>query len=56
LVMFEEFGERLELAERVQTAEKLKKLLAATQQLALSNRVEKCITAVDVQHPDKSSS
>jgi TolB-like protein len=52
LVMFEEFGERLELAERVQTAEKLKKLLAATQQPALSTRVEKCIAGVEVEHPE----
>ena len=52
LVMFEEFGERLELAERVQMAEKLKKLLAATQQPALSTRVEKCIAGVEVQHPE----
>jgi tetratricopeptide (TPR) repeat protein len=52
LLMLEELGERLEQVERVQMTEKLKKLLASTQQTALLSRVERCLAAVEIQHPD----
>jgi hypothetical protein len=51
--MLEELGDRLEQVERVQMAEKLKRLLAATQQTALLSRVQKCIAAVEMHIPGK---
>ena len=46
LLMFEEMGDRLGQAERIQVSEKLKRLFATTQQTALLARVEKCISEV----------
>jgi hypothetical protein len=43
LLMFEELGDQLEATERSQILEKLKKLLATTQQTDLQARVEKSI-------------
>ena len=42
-MMFEEIGELLEDSEKNQIAEKVKTLLATTQQTALQARVAKCI-------------
>jgi tetratricopeptide (TPR) repeat protein len=47
LIMFEETGNRLDHLEKIQIAEKLKKLFAMTQQTALLARVEKCIAEID---------
>jgi tetratricopeptide (TPR) repeat protein len=46
LIMFEEMGNRLEQLERIQTAKKLKRLLATTQQRALQSRVEKSLIEI----------
>lgn len=42
LIMFEELCDRLEFVENVQIVEKIKRLLATTQQTNLHQRVEKC--------------
>ena len=47
LIMFEEFSGRLEYAENIEIVEKLKRLLATTQQTSLLMRVAKCIDQVD---------
>lgn len=49
LIMFEEMGERLEQRETIQVSEKLKKLLATTQQTALLGRVEKSIVEIGLR-------
>ena len=46
LLMFEEMGDRLEQGEKIQIADKLRRLFAATQQTALSVRVKKCIARI----------
>jgi DNA-binding winged helix-turn-helix (wHTH) protein len=46
LTMFEEMGERLEQAERIQISGELQRLLATTQQTALQNRVQRSITNI----------
>lgn len=43
LILFEELGHQLEDTEKLQISEKLKALLATTQQHALQTRVKKCI-------------
>ena len=45
LVLLEELSHQLDQTERVQISEKVKKLLATTQQRATRNRVERCIQA-----------
>ena len=49
LIMFEEMGDRLEQVERMQIAEKLKRLLATTQQTALKTRVLKSLTEIALE-------
>lgn len=44
LIMFEEIGDHLEHLEKVQVAEKLKRLLASTQKTALQTRLLKLLT------------
>ncbi len=46
LILFEELSNRLEPAENIQVVEKLKRLLATTQQTNLLTRVKKCIDQV----------
>ena len=46
LMMFEEIGELLEDSEKNQIAEKVKALLASTQQTALQARIAKCIAGI----------
>lgn len=46
LIMFEEMGDRLEQLERIQLLEKLKGLLATTQQTALQTRVERVLAQI----------
>lgn len=50
LIMFEEMGECLEQTERIQIAEKFKRLLAGTQQTALQIRVFRSLSK---SHPDQ---
>lgn len=54
LVMFEELGDRLDNAEQNQISEKLKRLLAASQQTALQIRVIKCIDQIERRQERKS--
>lgn len=46
LVMFEEIGDWLETVERIQVAERLKRLLGTTQQSSLQRRVERCLAKI----------
>ena len=46
LIMFEEMGDQLDKIETLEIAEKLKRLLGATQQTALRTRVQRCIEQV----------
>ena len=46
LTMFEELGDRLDFSEKIPVAEKLKNLLATTQQRSLQARVEKSIAKI----------
>jgi len=54
LIMFEEMGDGLEPAKRIEISEKLKRLLATTQQTALQARVEKSITMIALPSNPKS--
>jgi tetratricopeptide (TPR) repeat protein len=53
LVMFEEMGNRLQQSEKSQVSEKLKSLLATTQQTALQVRVEESISKSAVDQEQK---
>ena len=46
LLMFEEIGDRLQALDKIQVSEKLKRLLAMTQQTSLQARVQKCLEQV----------
>src|SRR6185295_7321780 len=47
LIMFEEVNDGLDLNEKIQISEKLKRLLGRTQQPALQARVEKCFALIE---------
>ncbi|HEX3252577.1 MAG TPA: hypothetical protein VHS05_24270 [Pyrinomonadaceae bacterium] len=47
LTMFEEINDGLELNEKTEISEKIKRVLGRTQQSSLDSRVEKCLALVE---------